>query len=743
MTSAFDQLARPIQHALWDLGWEALRPIQCDTIHAFVDGDDDLLISAATASGKTEAAFLPVLSAMSQRDEPGVQAIYVGPLKALINDQFGRLETLCERAELPVHRWHGDVSASAKAKLIRRPAGVLLITPESLESLMLNRTGHLPAVFAALRWVVIDEVHAFVGQSRGSHLRSLLYRLDALLPHTFRMIGLSATVGDPDATRRWFGSDRGPRTRLIEERQGKPAIRLQLDAVPEAAAAAPGSAAENDETEPHASGVGLVGVAERLSDLLPNRSNLVFCNAKRHVEALCDHLTRIAQRQASLQQYRVHHGSLSKTIREDAETAMKSGRPTTTVCSSTLELGIDIGDVARVGQLGAPSSVSSVIQRIGRSGRREGEAATMLMYCMVDAVRADSPPEHRLSIDLIQGIAVLDLMLEGWCEPPRLNDLDLSTLTHQVLACLTQTGGITASDLYQQLVTQGAFAIDTESFAELLRALGDADLIEQHPDGGLILGLRGEQVARHYSFYAVFPSPVEFRVVHGTQHIGMIDAELPPLPKEHLLLAGRRWQVTSVDAAGLRIDVQPASGSKPPRFGGRSGDVHRKIHERMREVLTGQAVPRYITQDAVDRLATARAFAESIPMSVQGVAPLGARESLVLAYAGSRVVRTLCEVLRWAGITASDRGWCVGLRAEAEPTDVSEALRRWHKNQSQAQRQPQEDTADDRLGEGLPLEGKFDEYLSDPLRKRVARSRVLDIPGASRWCEQYVINGQN
>ena len=193
---AFNLLATPIQHVLWDMRWEELRSIQCDAIREILGSEHDIIISAHTAAGKTEAAFLPILSQLFQQPPASVGAMYIGPLKALINDQFRRLEDLCQRAEIPVHRWHGDVDAGKKARLLERPGGVLLITPESLESMFINRANAMRRLFSDLRFVVIDEVHSLVGRERGLQLRSLLFRLGRYVRRRFRSIALSATIGD-------------------------------------------------------------------------------------------------------------------------------------------------------------------------------------------------------------------------------------------------------------------------------------------------------------------------------------------------------------------------------------------------------------------------------------------------------------------------------------------------------------------------------------------------------------------
>ncbi len=227
---AFNVLAEPLRRCLWQMGWTHLRPIQASAIELVLCSEQDGLISASTASGKTEAAFLPVLSRIHESPRPSVQALYVGPLKALINDQFRRLDELCEHAEIPVHRWHGDVTANRKSKLLMKPSGVLLITPESIESLFVNRSSALARLFSELQFVVIDEVHAFVGRERGRHLRSLLFRLERHVSAPFRLMALSATVGDAAFEyAKWMRPQQPERVTLIDDPGVQRSIRFRIN----------------------------------------------------------------------------------------------------------------------------------------------------------------------------------------------------------------------------------------------------------------------------------------------------------------------------------------------------------------------------------------------------------------------------------------------------------------------------------------------------------------------------------
>ncbi len=547
---AFYLLHSAIQRQLWDMKWTHLRPLQVQAIQAILSGKDHLILSAATASGKTEAAFLPIISKIADEPKGGIQALYVGPLKALINDQFGRIRDLCGHLEVPVHHWHGDVSATDKKRLIDHPGGVLLITPESLESLFVNRAPYLQKLFGRLKFVVIDELHSFLGNERGLHLRSLLCRLRLVQQagEIFRLIGLSATIGDLSVAQRYIQLDPSYTSSIISDDTFSSDLKLRLYGY--------------REVPPPKDEITTEAFREMTLDLVKHcqgASNLVFANAKVEVEELADLASRLADEQHLRDRFLVHHGSLSAELREEAETVMKSGAPATTFCSSTLEMGIDIGNVKMAGQVGAPWSVASLRQRLGRSGRREGEARILRMYIRCEETDAKSSLFDRLHLELVQAVAVVELLLKNWLEPSELPKCDLSTLTQQIISVIAQTGGIRADRLFDRLCGRGTFYdVEKSLFAILLRQLASRDVIEQMPEGDMILGLRGEQLRKDKGFYAVFETPEDFAVLWNGQRLGSIS--LAPQVNDHLLLAGRRWQVSQVDYERLEISVQPARG---------------------------------------------------------------------------------------------------------------------------------------------------------------------------------------
>lgn len=665
---AFDFLAEGVQRQLHTMRWDALRPIQADAIRAYFASQRHLLIMAETAGGKTEAAFLPVLSDVCDEPKGSVRALYIGPLKALINDQFGRLEELCSYLDVAVHRWHGDVSASAKAALVRDPSGVLLITPESLESLLVNRTSHLGSMFSGLRAIVIDEVHAFLEGERGLHLASLLHRIrryvhaDSRPP---RMLGLSATVGDPEVARRYLSPGSPQDVDTIEDQAGGKEIQFRIHGYPRATeGGADASSPEESQMEPD-----LAVLHEIASDLVEHchgRTNLVFANAKGDIEICADMANEACTQTGRPEAFLVHHGSLSREVREDAEAAMKSGRALTTICSSTLEMGIDIGSVWMVGQIGAPWSVASFKQRLGRSGRRDSEPRRLRGYVNCDGDDVDKDPLACLPLELLQTVAICELMLKRWVEPPRPASLDLSTLTHQIISTIAELGAVEPAALHTRLCCEGPFrAFSPALLARLLRELGAQDVIEQGRDGALILGLVGEQLRNRKDFYAAFATRVEYSVIAGDRVLGTLPFDTVPKPGEHIVFAARRWQVASVDAMSLTILVTPAKRRQRPKFTGGVGEVHPRVREEMSLLLQSEGELRYLDIVAAKALGAARVSSVQRGLAKRGLIKVGQDRTAWLTWTGTRAQRTLIAMLSASGVDARDRTIAIECRIPA------------------------------------------------------------------------------
>lgn len=648
---SFELLHEGVRRWVWRQGWTALRDIQESAIPPLLAGTDDVIVAAATAGGKTEAAFLPICSRLASENCPGLGAIYVSPLKALINDQSGRLETLCQGLDLPVHRWHGDVSSTAKARLLADPRGLLLITPESLEALFVIRGGELRRVFDVLRYVVVDELHSFIGVERGRQLQSLMHRLELTVGRRIPRIGLSATLGDMGAAARFLRRGAGEAVRLVtssrDGRELKVQVRGYVVTPPASEDASPA------DLEGAVSGERLA-IADHLYRRLRGQDNLVFANSRAEVELLANLLRRRCERESQPIEFFPHHGSLSKALREEVEEMLHSSRPASALCTSTLELGIDIGSVESVAQVGAPFSVAALRQRLGRCGRRPADPSVLRVYVTEQQLgEKRAAIQDELRAELVQTIAMIRLLVRSWYEPPVLGSLHLSTLVQQLLSLIAQHNGIRPADAWRILCSTGPFdGLGQEEFASFLRALAAEDMIAQADDGTLLLGGKGERTVEHYSFYAAFQSPEEYRVVADGQVLGTLPVRDSITEGMHIIFAGRRWRVLRVDGEAKAIEVVPSPAGRVPRFRGGAGTVHDRIRQEMRAVYEEADMPPFLDERAQVLLREGReAFVRYALASTAFVAQEG--EALYFPWAGDRVMGTVAAALATAGLSVA------------------------------------------------------------------------------------------
>ena len=708
MSSAFDKLARPVQKWIRQQGWRELRDIQARSIRTICETNTDLIVAASTAGGKTEAAFLPLISQVL--DEPsggtGFDLLYIGPLKALITDQAMRLEGICQEAELPVVPWHGDVSQSIKTRALKSPKGILLITPESLEALFIRRGLEIARLFGATRAVVIDELHTVLDSERGVQLRSLLTRLELAIKRPIRRIGLSATLGDMDLAKAYLRPDAASSVQLIEADGGEAELRLQLRGY---------LSGDEDEDSPSATDA----IAAHLFKHLRGSDNLVFAGARQRVEIYADRLRELCEREHLPQEFYPHHASLSRDHRDFVERRLKDlAKPTTAVCTSTLELGIDIGDVTCVAQIGASFSVAALRQRLGRSGRREGQPAILRQYAVEAKLTPESSFVDRLRLGLIRSIAMIDLLLEGWCEPPKPQALHLSTLVHQILSVIAQRGGASASVVYNLLCREGPFRkVTTEVFADVLRAIGhpETGLIEQASSGLLLLGPTGEKLVEHYSFYAVYQTPEEFRLVAEGRDLGTLPIDNILTPGMLLIFSGRRWLVQEVHDREKVIVVKPAKAGVPPVFGGDPGDIHDKVIDRMFVVLEGTAVPAYMDAASLKMLEEARAHYDQLGFRTENIQVLGEYTSIIATRVGTVKTSTLVLALRSEGFSVEQHDGFLLVEAGDESPDIQFVLAEILSGEA----------VDLFAGAGNLMSEKFHRYLSHPLLELDACSSKL------------------
>lgn len=767
---AFSLLHPGVQEAVWKMGWKEFKPIQVQAIHAICETENHLVICAPTAGGKTEAAFLPIISQLAANPQPSVQAIYIGPLKALINDQFQRLEELCAKLEIPVHRWHGDVPANQKKALRDKPSGILLITPESLESNFINFGLQVPRVYQHLSFVVIDELHSFFGNERGVHLQSLLSRLQNTAACRPRLVGLSATLANPKSARAFLAPDAVESVQVIEDssakREIKFGIRTFLKCPPEREIPAPRLTPEQSLALVSSLTAQAVGSEKELAVLIQQRTepatpntaksedaldeiaddiiqnfqlstNLIFGNAKGAIEELADKLhERVLREKWPADPFVVHHGSLSKDLREDAEAALKSGVPTTALCSSTLEMGIDIGNVRAIGQIDTPWSVSSMVQRLGRSGRREGEPAIMRLYVRENSPHSRSTLTDLLFPDLIRAIAMTRLMLEKWLEPFDQNRMHVSTLTHQILSHLKQTGGMPATDLFRALCQRGPFrCFNQPQFAMLLRGLAEHELIEQVPQGELILGLLGERITANFDFYAVFQTTDQFTIRCGQEEIGKLPVDVIPPVGEHLLLAGKRWRVGEIILNQKLVLVTLSPGKKPTPFPGAAGEIHTRVVQEMKTVLLNNDEPAYLDQNSKILLRAARQTARVVGLDKTGVV-FGRQSIQWFPWVGTRVLRTLSLLAKSAKIVCDKDHHRLALTYQlSSPDEFFAHLREITNSQPDA-------VALARLMPDKAAE-KYDDFAPEQLLDEANAQSRLDIPDAVEACKTVLNASRN
>lgn len=646
-SSSFERLHPRVQRWVWRQGWTELRDLQERAVPAVLAGDHDVILAAATASGKTEAAFLPIFSRMAEaaNEASGFRVLYLSPLKALINDQHDRLRLMGEAAGVPVHRWHGDVPQSRKKAALREPGGVLLITPESLEALFVRRGLEVPGLLGAVEYIVVDELHAFIGTERGRQLQSLLHRVDLTTRRTRPRIALSATLGDMRMAAEFLRPGAGDAAEIVESEEGEAELRLQLK----------GYVERRPDTENGGTSA-LEAIAAHLFLHLRGKDNLVFANSRARVEELADRLRRLCEESRVPVEFFPHHGNLSKELREQLEAALKSELPATAVCTSTLELGIDIGSVHTVAQVGPPPSVASLRQRLGRSGRREGEAAVLRLYVSEPALDRDAASDEPLRLRMVQTVAMVELLLKRWYEPPRGEALHLSTLVQQVLSVIVQHGGAQADQLYHALCVLGPFrSVTASTFGHLLQQLGREDVLLQSPgDGTLLLGPAGERIAEHYTFYAAFHSEEEYRIVHAGKALGTLPILYAVAPGMHLVFAGKRWRVLEINARENRISVEPSPAGTAPSFGGGGGLLDERVVRAMFNLYRSKDVPVYLDEQARALLAEGRRQFAELGLSAQWTVEAG-DQTLLFPWVGSTGLNALALALTRAGLCVESK----------------------------------------------------------------------------------------
>lgn len=619
---SYELLSEPIRKYIRDKRWEELRPIQSAAISKILSTEENYILASRTASGKTEAAFLPILSKIDLK-RPGVQVLYISPLIALINDQFSRVEELCAYLDLPVTKWHGEAKVSAKKQLLKNPEGIVLITPESLEAMFVNKPFQVKQLFGNLQFIVIDEIHSFIGSDRGIQLKSILARLQSINTTPYRVIGLSATIGDYTEAKRFTGNEFA--TKVLLDKTSK-----ELEVV-----------FRYFETDTEELPLSL------LKDLyLETKDNkvLLFPNSRGRAEEVAVKLKKISEKVGGHTNYFSHHSSIDKEVREYVEHFAKNNRRHNFLisCTSTLELGIDIGSVDEVVQIDATHSIASLIQRVGRSGRREGQKSYLFLYAT-----------NKWS--LLQSLACYILYREGFIEPPVINNKAYDILLHQALSITKGSSGIPVMELENQLVHNFAFSgIPRTEIKEIIDHLIRIDLLEKIQQE-VIIGIEGEKVVNHRDFFSVFKTEENFKVIHKGNTIGEVPFSMQIRENENILLAARMWKIKFVDEKAKKIEVIRANDGKKPIFFGSGVIIHPSIRQRMLELLYQRDNYEILEMTAAEGLSQLRSEFE--PYRIQNTLTerpvfIGEKHLEFYSFTGTRINRTLQFLMTKAGLNS-------------------------------------------------------------------------------------------
>lgn len=699
--SAFFHLSPRVQQGIaHTLGWSTLRPVQEQTIHAVLDGCNCVVL-APTAGGKTEAAFFPILDLVYRERLSPVSVLYVSPIRALLNNQEPRLAQLTAMVGATAFKWHGDVGPAARRRFLADPSQVLMTTPESLEVMLISPKVDKAALFAGLRFVVIDEIHAFAAGDRGAHLLAVLERLARYTSFDLQRVGLSATVGDPEVIAEWMQGSSQRRALVIDPPRSPATRLLRVDVY-------------DSEDE----------LAQRVAPAARGRKTLFFVEGRRLAEGVKQALGGVTALSY------VHHSSVGRELREEAEAAFAYGDESQCiVCTSTLELGIDVGDLDAILQLDAPATVSSFMQRLGRTGRRPGTQAEMNFYCGDEMA-------------LLQAIALINLARRGWIESVSPNRRAVHVLAHQVLAQALQFYGVQREQVWALAQNAQAFAhVSRAEFEQLLDHLIATDVV-QPTEGVLVLGPTGEKQYGRKNFlalYSVFETPEEITVTTADQRVvGTLQTwfvqQVGEQPGFVFVLAGRAWQVQLLDLDEGVMVVAPAPQGAIPRWGGGGPLLSREIAQEIRAILQAETVYPFLTIRAQEWLRRIRAQWAGIVAA--GTLPVfhDGNTWKLYTFAGDRINLLLARALALV-LGCEISGDSLTLEVKSPPQVPVQEPDLW---QALATLRDPDFFSAERLAalvRALPRGrlSKFQPLLPPELEARFLAERLFDVPGLQEW----------
>jgi ATP-dependent Lhr-like helicase len=630
---------------------------------------------------------LPILSILARRRDAGelstgVAVLCVSPLRALIDDQHDRLDEMAEHAGFDVFRWHGDVTSAERRTLMRDPSGVVIITPESLEAMFVTRSEDITRLFTNLSFVVIDEMHALLENPRGAQVQSLLARLEAATAARPVRVGLSATLGDLQ-TAAEFLDPREPDAVVSIVDESPQSVQIQVRGY-----------YTDDDVYP-------TRMLDDVYRVTRGSDNLVFANSREAVETLTDALTSRSRAAGVPNAYMAHHGSLERTLRDAAESSVRGHTPTTVVCTSTLELGVDIGSVAAVLQIDAPPTVAALRQRMGRSGRRDAPAVLRL-YASTPPVDEYSDPIAALHVPVIHAIAVTELLASRWIESPQISRRNLSTLVQQILSHITFASGSTIMALQRILCGPGPFsAVDGQTLLDIIQSMETHELVEQDPTGVWHLGARGEIAVGSYSFFAAFEVPHTWSLVSPAGLLGTI-----PLASttgvSTVVFAGRRWSITDIDTSRRVLHVVPTTTASALSFVGAGSMVGTHVRATMRDVLTSTTIPAWLDTVGAEQLSRARVKFTEFSLDTTCWVPSGSG-GMLLTWVGDMHTACVASVLSQSGCITQQSGMVLHC-ADSTREQVEDAL-------NAVLRAPRLGAADIASGLNAAPTGKWDHVL--------------------------------
>lgn len=587
MSDLFSDLPWFLQEYIHDNRWESFRDIQLRTYDLFLNGDSHILISAGTSSGKTEAAMFPIIKSLYEDKSEGFGALYIGPLKALIEDQFERLEPILRDSDIAVTEWHGDVGDHKKKHSLDNPSGILQITPESLQNIISNKSERLVQLFSGLRFVIIDEVHAFMTSDRGFQLLCCLERIERITGCRPRRMGLSATISDPKPACRWLSANTGIDTEaVIDDASGQREIEVKYNMFP----------VENED-DPDLRKKAVTRYYRQLYGDICGRSCIIFANSRDSAEKTAHSLIVMSNRDNKSGTIFIHHGSISRELRANAEQMLKNKeKKIAVVATVTLELGIDVGNLDRIIQIGTPFTCSSMVQRMGRSGRRDGHQH-MIIYYNEDRSKFWINPD-KINLDFIKCLATVELVLnEKWVESTQCPKLPFGLLFHQTIQYLKSGIGCKFRELADEVLSLYPFEnIDSEDYRILLKHMLRNEFLYKMEDGTYLLGTKGENLAFNREFCAVFSVGKEIEITFKGKSIGSI--QHIPSKGDLIQLAGRIWSVTDVSPKDYRAEVVESDGTVSTPWSSSIPGTDTRVLREMRKILLSENELPYLDDNA-------------------------------------------------------------------------------------------------------------------------------------------------